>query len=330
MSFVEITPELSLDQAMPNRHILQLAEWAEFKQAFGWQSKVFRTESAMAQVLFKSLPLGYSIAYLPKGPIGEDWQSLLSQIDQECKRRKAVFLQIEPDCNLPLSPELEAQFVDNFLKEEHSIQPRRTVLISLKPSEEELLADMKQKTRYNIRLASKKGVVVKTSDDIQGFYQMMQTTGTRDGFAVHSLDYYQKVFDLFNPTGKAVLLAACHEGTPLAYLMLFLNGERSWYFYGASDNSQRNLMPTYLLQWEAMRYAKAHGATEYDLWGIPDSEEETLEADFTNRADGLWGVYRFKRGFGGEIVRTSPAFIKIYKPLLYKIYQKIRAGRDSD
>ena len=319
-----------LPQRYPNAHLLQLLEWAEFKNHFGWQSQVFSSQTAYAQVLFRSLPLGYSIAYLPKGPLGTDWNSLWEQIDQECKKRKAVFLQVEPDLNLPLSVETEAQFTHGFLQEEHTLQPRRTVSISLEVSEEELLAAMKQKTRYNIRLAAKKGVVVRPTADVKGFYEMMLTTGSRDGFAIHSLDYYQKAFDSFAPSGKCVLLAAYHQDTPLAYLMLFISGLRSWYFYGASDNNQRNLMPTYLLQWEAMRWVKSKGAIEYDLWGIPDVDEEDLEANFSDRSDGLWGVYRFKRGFGGQIVRSSPAFIKIYKPLLYKVYLKIRAGRMAD
>lgn len=317
-------------QGYPNAHLLQLPEWAELKSHFGWQSRLFSSQTAFAQVLFRSLPVGYSIAYLPKGPLGTNWSSLWGQIDQECKKRKAVFLQIEPDLILPLSFEMELQFIQGFTQEEHTLQPRRTVSINLEASEEELLVAMKQKTRYNIRLAAKKGVGVRSTPDIKGFYEMMLTTGNRDGFAIHSLDYYQKAFDIFAPSGKCVLLAAYHEDAPLAYLMLFLSGSRSWYFYGASDNSQRNLMPTYLLQWEAMRWAKAQGAVEYDLWGIPDAEEDELEANFSDRSDGLWGVYRFKRGFGGQIVRSSPAFIKVYKPLLYKLYLKIRAGRMAE
>jgi len=319
-----------LTQAHPNAHLLQLPEWAELKSHFGWQSQVFNTQTATAQVLFRSLPLGFSIAYLPKGPIGNNWNSIWPQIDQECRKRKSVFLQVEPDLSLPLPIETEMQLDQNFVQKEQTFQPRRTVIVSLNADEEQLLAAMKQKTRYNIRLAAKKGVMVRPTDDIQGFHDMMQTTGNRDGFAVHSLNYYQKVFDIFAPSGKCVLMAAYQEEKPLAYLMLFLSGSRSWYFYGASDNNQRNLMPTYLLQWEAMRWAKAHGAKEYDLWGIPDANEDELEANFTNRSDGLWGVYRFKRGFGGQIVRSSPAFVKIYKPLLYKLYEKVRAGRMTD
>lgn len=329
-SVIEGEKNIDIGQEYPEAHLLQLSEWAEFKSHFGWQSRIFSSQFAAAQVLFRSLPAGYSIAYLPKGPLGNNWGSLWKQIDQECKKRKAIFLQVEPDLNLPLTAEVEAQFSQGFFREEHTIQPRRTALISLESEEEVLLANMKQKTRYNIRLAAKKGVVVRPTKDVKGFHEMMLTTGNRDGFAVHNLDYYQKVFDIFAPTDKCLLLAAEYNDIPLAYLMLFLSGSRSWYFYGASDNSQRNLMPTYLLQWEAMRLSRARGVKEYDLWGIPDADEDELEANFSDRSDGLWGVYRFKRGFGGRNVRHSPAFIKVYKPLLYKMYKKLRSVRVSE
>ncbi len=311
-------------------HLLQSPLWGQFKAEFGWEPKVFSSASAQAQVLFRKLPLGFSIAYLPKGPVGKDWACLWGQIDAACKQHRAVFLQVEPDLSEGgLTVELTEQ-MQGFTVETHTIQPRSTILVNLQADEDELLARMKQKTRYNVRLADKKGVVVRETNDIQGFYDLMQTTGTRDGFAVHDISYYQKAFDIFSPSGACVLLGAFHEEKPLAYLMLFLSGERSWYFYGASDDASRNLMPTYLLQWEAMRWSKAHGATIYDLWGIPDASAEELEEQFTQRSDGLWGVYRFKRGFGGEVVRSVPAFVRVYKPLLYRAYQKIRAGRMAD
>ena len=311
-------------------HLLQSPLWGKFKAAFGWKPEFFRSESAQAQVLFRRLPLGLSIAYLPKGPVGQNWVSLWPQIDAACKSNRAVFLQVEPDlAEGELTAELANQ-MPGFSTENHTIQPRSTILVDLKADEEDLLARMKQKTRYNIRLAEKKGVVVRETDDIQGFFHLMQTTGTRDGFAVHDISYYQKAFEIFSPTGACVLLGAFHEDRPLAYLMLFLAGERSWYFYGASDDASRNLMPTYLLQWEAMRWSKTHGATVYDLWGIPDASEAELEEQFMQRSEGLWGVYRFKRGFGGKVVRSVPAFIQVYKPLFYHLYQKIRAGRMAD
>lgn len=311
-------------------HLLQSPLWGQFKAEFGWEAEVFRSRDAWAQVLFRRLPLGLSIAYLPKGPVGLNWAQLWGQIDAACKRRGAIFLQVEPDLSeSEISPDLAQQF-QGFNEEPRTIQPRSTILIDLRAEEGELLARMKQKTRYNIRLAEKKGGIVRETSDIQGFYQLMRTTGARDGFAVHDISYYQKAYDIFAPSGACVLLGAYQEQQPLAYLMLFLAGERSWYFYGASDDTSRNLMPTYLLQWEAMRWSKAHGATIYDLWGIPDASAEELEEQFMQRSDGLWGVYRFKRGFGGEVVRSAPAFIRVYQPLLYRAYQKIRAGRMAD
>jgi lipid II:glycine glycyltransferase (peptidoglycan interpeptide bridge formation enzyme) len=104
--------------------------------------------------------------------------------------------------------------------------------------------------------------------------------------------------------------------------MVFANGNRAWYVYGASNDQERNRMPTYLLQWEAIRWAKSHGCEEYDLWGVPDENEETLEANFETRHDGLWGVYRFKRGFGGELKRAAQALDRVYNPLLYWAYTK--------
>ena len=176
---------------------------------------------------------------------------------------------------------------------------------------------MKPKCRYNIRLAEKKGVTVRAWDDIPAFHEMMTVTGGRDNFGVHSLEYYQRAYELFHPKGTCELLVAEYEGKPLASLMVFANGKRAWYVYGASNDQERNRMPTYLLQWEAIRWAKARGCEEYDLWGVPDENEEILEANFETRHDGLWGVYRFKRGFGGQLKRAAQALDRVYNPLLY-------------
>ena len=156
----------------------------------------------------------------------------------------------------------------------------------------------------------------------------MQTTGGRDGFGVHSAKYYERAYSLFHPAGMAELLLAEYEGKPLAALMVFSRGKRSWYLYGASSDEERNRMPAYLLQWEAIRWARSRGAEEYDLWGIPDENEEALESQFESRHEGLWGVYRFKRGFGGEIRRATPAMDKIYNPIFYRLYRWRMAGRD--
>ena len=179
---------------------------------------------------------------------------------------------------------------------------------------------MKQKTRYNIRLSHRKGVVIRQTNDIDTFYQLMQVTGERDAFGVHSKEYYQRALDLFEPRGNCALFCAEFEEQPLAGLMVFAHGKRAWYFYGASSSQHRHLMPTYLLQWKAMQWAKAQGCSQYDLWGVPDEDQDTLEANFLDRHDNLWGVYRFKRGFGGELRRTVSAWDRVYNPLFYKLY----------
>ena len=166
---------------------------------------------------------------------------------------------------------------------------------------------MKPKTRYNTRLAEKKGVTVRAWDDIEAFHKMMLVTGGRDGFGIHSLEYYKRAYELLQPKGLGEILVAEYEGKPLAALFVARNGHRAYYLYGASTDEERNRMPTYLLQWEAMKWAKARGCEEYDLWGVPDEDEVNSRSQVKVRHDGLWGVYRFKRGFGGELKRAAQA-----------------------
>ena len=181
---------------------------------------------------------------------------------------------------------------------------------------------MKQKTRYNIRLAERKEIEVRrgTLEDIPVFNGLMQITGDRNEFGVHEPAYYRTAFQIFAPQHAALLLAE-YKGRPLAGIMVFATGEKAAYLYGASSNEERQRMPTYLLQWEAMRWAKGQGCTEYDLWGVPDYPEETLEAEFTERNEDLWGVYRFKRGFGGRLRRTVGPADRVYNRLLYRFYR---------
>jgi len=336
-------PEISLTDwnnfltNYPDAHILQTGEWGELKSAFGWEPvRVTLDDGLGVQILFRRLPLGLTLAYLPK-PAMSDQQLALSEqfwieVDVVCKRRRAVFLKIELDIwgdSLPPMGHVSERVEGRGVRvSPHNIQPPRTIIVDLRETEDNILARMKQKTRYNIRLAAKKGVTVRPWDDLPAFHQMMLVTGGRDGFGVHSREYYQRAYDLFHPTGMVELLVAEFEGAPLAALMVFAHGKRAWYVYGASNDQERNRMPTYLLQWEAVRWARSKGAEEYDLWGVPDADEETLETHFTERSDGLWGVYRFKRGFGGEVKRAAQAMDRVYNPMLYKLYLWRMAGRE--
>ncbi len=321
-----------LDENAPECHLLQRSAWGDLKSHFGWLPVRVCNSLAGAQILFRKLPFGFHIAYIPKGPCGPSWRDLWPEIDRVCRERNAIFLRVEPDLWEEAAEGLPSEF-PGFSVKQDTIQPRRTVVIDLTGSEEDWLSRMKQKTRYNIRLAQKKDVRVAEVEDIDVFYRLMQQTGVRDGFGVHSRDYYQKAYCLFRDSQRCALLIAYFEDKPLAGVMVFHSGQRAWYLYGASNDEERSRMPTYLLQWEAMRWAAAQGCICYDLYGVPDEDEDALEQTFMERQDGLWGVYRFKRGFGGTLLRSAGAFERVYSPVLYKGYewlQKLKVSRRRD
>jgi peptidoglycan pentaglycine glycine transferase (the first glycine) len=321
--------------------ILQTTSWSRLKGRFGWTPRRIwvRRENQLvagAQVLFRSAALGMvHIGYIPHGPL-VDWHDdeqvavLLNQLDFAAYEHRAGLMKIEPMLWQEEMPSQEWQALcdrHGLIAPGDTIQPPRTMVVDLRPGEEQILQGMKQKTRYNVRLAERKGVVVRqgTAGDLPIFNGLMEITAERDSFGVHQPDYYRTAYELFAPDNAALFLAE-YQGTPLAAIMVFSHGSRAAYFYGASSNEQRQRMPAYALQWEAMRWAKARGCTEYDLWGVPDYPEEQLEAAFTGRSDGLWGVYRFKRGFGGELMRTVGSADRVYSRLLYRLYQW-RRGR---
>jgi peptidoglycan pentaglycine glycine transferase (the first glycine) len=322
----------ALVDAAPGGHVLQSWAWGELKAGFGWRVQRLSVGLACAQVLYRHLPvrrlpagLG-SLAYVPKGPLvdfGDEpaCRALLDAIRSQARSQHAFCLKIEPagEDDPMLAGQLRAL---GFRPSPQPIQPRRTLLVDLAAEPEELLARMKQKTRYNVRLAARRGVTVRRGDeaDLAAFYRLMEATARRDGFGIHSRAYYEATYRLFVPQGRGRLLLAKTDGRLLAGLMVLGFGRSACYLVGASSDEQRNLMPTYLLQWEAMLWARDQGYPVYDLWGVPDEEEVTLEAGFEGRSDGLWGVYRFKRGFGGALARTSGAWDLVYSPLRYRLY----------
>jgi peptidoglycan pentaglycine glycine transferase (the first glycine) len=342
----------------PEAHLLQTSGWGSLKRAFGWQAVHLAVDNPSgdrigAQVLFRHLPFGRTLAYLPKGPVGgsssdrlKDWRNLWRAIDAVCRERKAIFLKVEPDIwegtgigvldvipeayNFPAYMDPGKTVPTGFQLTKQTIQPPRTILVDLKGEETDLLARMKQKTRYNIRLAIKKGVIVQPSNDLDIFHRLAKITAQRDGFGVHSRNYYQQVYKIFHPRGQCELLLAVYKDTPLAALLVFAHRRRAWYFYGASSDEYRQLMPNYLVQWEAMRWARECGCIQYDLWGVPDAEEDVLEVNFNRRSDGLWGVYRFKRGFGGQVRRACGPWERVYNPSAYAMYRLWTEWRKDD
>ena len=328
----------------PHGHLLQTDAWAALKAGFGWESEHIAVREggdwvAGAHVLFRWLPANrpwgrlVSIAYVPKGPV-VDWgdptrvHAVLAAITAAAHRRRALLVRIEPHLAEGEVPDLTATLgAAGFQPSPQAIQPRQTIVVDISGTEDRILMAMKQKTRYNVRLAARKDVVVRpgASEDLTSLNRLMAVTGARSDFGVHSAAYYKAAYELFAPTGRVALLMADFEGRPLAALMAFALGKTALYLYGASSDDERQRMPAYLLQWEAMRWARAMGCVEYDLWGVPDEDEATLEADLGSRSDGLWGVYRFKRGFGGQLVRWVGAFDQVFVPALYRLFTHLRS-----
>ncbi|MEW5956089.1 MAG: peptidoglycan bridge formation glycyltransferase FemA/FemB family protein [Chloroflexota bacterium] len=320
--------------ALPAGHALQSWAWGDFKSRWGWTAqRLLWTRAglpaAAAQILRRSIPrTPWSFLYTPKGP-AMDYadlslvEQILAGLETYARRRQTLFIKIDPDVRRQVGEPQPNSVLDltgagvlrvldrrgwRFSPEQ--IQFRNTIVIDLTPEPEELLAAMKSKWRYNIRLAGRRGVELRRGApaDLDAFYRLYAATGARDGFLIRPKDYYLDVWSQFLSTGQAELLLAVVAGETVAGLMLFVFAGTAWYMYGASTDQARQLMPNYALQWAAICRARERGCRRYDLWGAPDVFDES---------DRLWGVYRFKQGFGGEVVQGLGAFDYPVKRRLY-------------
>ena len=330
--------------ALPRPHALQSWVWGAFKARWGWQARPLawcdNQDAPLAAALVlqrQAAGLPFSVLYVPKGPI-LDYEDeplrrhVLAQLEALARRERAIFVKIDPDVatSRGLEPEtpvpLGLAFVAQ-LKErgwrfsEEQIQFRNTVELALDRPEEEILAAMKSKTRYNIRLAGRKDVVVHrgTPADFPTIAAMYETTAKRDDFTIRPPGYYLDIWTAFYEAGMAQPFIATYEGTPLGAVIAVAYGERAIYMYGASNQKERNRMPNYLLQWEAIRWAKnegcgGQGCAVYDFWGAPDEFVES---------DSLWGVWRFKSGFNGDVVRHAGAWDFAPRPFWYWLYRTV-------
>jgi len=342
-SFAEVSDHGAwnpLIASLPFSHLLQSWEWGEFKSRYGWSARrlvwnAAGQPAAAAQILRRQpLPSAFglrpSVLYVPKGPL-LDWSDstlrarVLGDLQALARRERAIFVKIDPDVLVatglpgqaqtnPVGAQLisELEMRDwRWLRDQ--IQFRNTVTLDLRRGEAELLAGMKQKTRYNVRLAEKKGVRVRPGSgaDLDLLYRLYAETSVRDGFVIRAADYYRDAWGSFIRAGLAQPFVAEVEGEPVSALILFTFARTAWYMYGMSRAAHREKMPNHLLQWEAMRWAKANGCETYDFWGAPDEFDES---------DPMWGVWKFKEGFGGQVVRHIGAWDYAPSPALYWLY----------
>ncbi len=307
-----------------NGSLLQSLEWGEFQASLGREVVTLRSPAYQALVVRHSLPLGKSYLYCPRGPVflepaegapsAHAIEGLLEAAAAE--KQGAIFLKIEPelDDSDELSRLLQAA---GFTRSRAEIQPSRTIIVDIARPEDEILGSMKSKTRYNIRLAQKKGLAVKQlgPEYLDAFLGLLAETAGRDEFRLHPEPYYRKMLDVFLPSTpqrpSVELWGAEHEGELLAVNLVMFWGGRASYLHGASSSRHRNLMAPYLLHWEIIRRAREAGCSEYDLWGISQK----------------WpGVTRFKEGFGGkEVVYAGSHDFVFQKPwyLAYRLSRRI-------
>lgn len=310
-------------------HYAQSPEWAKIKDEWKNEVIILRDENgkikASLSLLIRKLPyVKYTLMYAPRGPVCDiddrkSFRELIRKADELAKKHNAFMLKMDPDI-LASNEEFkdmvkECGFnVDEKIKNVNTLlQPRYVFRLDLKgKTAEEIFANFHSKTRYNIRLAGKKGVTLREGkrEDLEQFQNILETTGQRDGFYIRKKEYFEKIYDSFDKE-HLKLVFADYEGKPIACVLNIFYGNKEWYLYGGSLNEHRNLMSTYLLQWEMIKQAIERGMDCYDFRGV-------CAIDETHYNEGL---YRFKKGFNAEFVEFMDMH-KIYNKFIYFLFEK--------
>jgi lipid II:glycine glycyltransferase (peptidoglycan interpeptide bridge formation enzyme) len=347
-------------QRHPQGHLLQSAGWGALKACFGWERRHLAVADtaglrAGAQMLFRHR-LGVSVAYVPRGPLfaGDTAADvlLLAALERQARRRRAVFLRVEPNVleDDPAANGLHSFLLLHGLRAAAPIQPRSSVHLDLAPPPERLLAAMSKGHRADIRRAEREGVTIRvgeTDRDLDMFYTIMEATGARAGFAIHSRDYYRTAWKLLSGSAApgvgrgpglgshALLLLAERDGATLAAFLIFAWAGAGLYLYSGALEEGLKSGANHALQWRALLWAKERGYARYDFWGVPDAlgqaaatsdPMERARLEQAAQADPLAGVFRFKKGFGGRIVRYLPAYDLVYVPALYALWRRRFGG----
>ena len=318
-------------QNQPKAHVFQLYEWGELKNTTGWKPLYFMVfdntkPKAALTILKRKIPgLNKNIFYAPRGPICDikDYQTmdfLWAEIAKLAKEHKAVFLKIDPDIsveNKEFHEYLESRKFKKLStgKDFNGIQPKFVMRLKLEKSEQELLAAMASKTRYNIRYSARKGVTIRNEcndSDLKKFYEILIETAKRDNFGIRSFEYFENMYKYLVKTGHGKLFLAEYEGEIISGTLALICGKTVWYSYGASDK-HRNKQPSYLIQWNMIKWALENNCDVYDFRGISGDLDEN---------NPLYGLYRFKKGFGAEFTEYIGEYDLVFSPLMYTLWEK--------
>lgn len=326
--------------SQPRSHLLQSYEWGELNTYLG--GRVYRlgaldggrlTGSMMltvSPVAGSRLPFNW--LYSSRGPTVEqpDSPALAALVEYAqkilAKKEHAVTLRLEPniaDDDPAMENWLAAYRALGFQTNPYAVHGRRSWVLDIRPSAEELLAKFKMTWRQNVRTAERKGVIIRevaNEADFDAYYDLLKLTSARDAFFIHGKDYHQEILRQFADKGDAVLYLAEHEGQAIAAKMLIRFGDWCWDMFGATADIKRNLKPAYLLQYRCIQWAQARGCSYFDFRTIPEVLEPGEE---------MWGVYEYKKGFGGFSRLNIPTQDYIYRPLIYSAWRKLVEVRRS-
>ncbi len=298
-------------------HPLQSWEWGEFRQKTGvkvLRLGAFEKENLLQayQLTIHNIPyLSYTLGYFPRGPLPD--QPMIDSLRKVAKAENSLFIKIEP--NITSHPQTEEFLVSNGCRPGKPLFPKYSFQLDLTKSEEELLAGMKEKTRYNVRLAQKSGVSVSENDSPEAFakyLELTEATTRRQKFFAHSQQYHKLMWETLHPGGLARLFTASYQGKILVTWILFLFNDVLYYPYGASTEEHREVMASNLMMWEAIRWGKSHGAKLFDLWGALGPNP--------NPKDPWYGFHHFKEGYGAKLVEFIGTYDVVTNPPLYSLY----------
>ena len=316
-------------QNNPKTNFMQSPEWAKVKTEWKNEFIIVKDENGnikgtMSILLRKTPIFGRYIMYAPRGFVcdvhdKETLKKLTEKATEIAKKYKAFIFRLDPDVLQSdeefkkIIKQLGYKTKKNIKDINQVIQPKYVFRLDVKnKTEEELLKSFESKTRYNIRLATKKGVTTRvgTRDDLKIFYDIMKTTGSRDDFFIRPLSYFQKIYDSMGPEHVRLIIAE-YENEPIAAVLPILYGNKVWYLYGGSSNKHRNLMPNYLLQWEMIKWALENKCDWYDFRGV---------SGFKSENDPQYGVYKFKKGFNPVFMEFIDEMYIVYNPFVNAIF----------